>query len=43
MMVEEVERSLFDALCVVKRVLETQELVGGGGSTEIALATHLEE
>jgi len=39
---EEVERSLHDALCVVKRTLESQAVVPGGGCVEAALSIHLE-
>ena len=36
------ERSVHDALCVVKRVLESQEVVAGGGAVEAALSIFLE-
>ena len=36
------ERSVHDALCVVKRVLESQEVVAGGGSVEAALSIFLD-
>jgi len=39
---EEVERSLHDALCVVKRTLESKSVVPGGGCVEAALSIHLE-
>jgi len=39
---EEVERSLHDALCVVKRTLESKSVVAGGGCVEAALSIHLE-
>lgn len=39
---DEVERSLHDALCVIKRVLEGKQLVAGGGAVETALSLHLE-
>ena len=39
---DEMERSIHDALCVVKRVLESQSLVCGGGSVEAALSVYLE-
>lgn len=42
-MLEEVHRSLHDAMCIVKRVLESKSLVCGGGAVEAALAMHLEE
>ena len=37
-MCDEIERSLHDALCVVKRVFESKSLVCGGGSVEAALS-----
>jgi T-complex protein 1 subunit alpha len=37
MMLEEVERSLHDSLCVLKRTLECGYVVAGGGACEIAL------
>lgn len=36
------ERSVHDALCVVKRVLESKTLVVGGGAVEVALSIYLE-
>merc|ERR1712212_82503 len=39
---DEMERSIHDALCVVKRVLESNSLVCGGGSVEAALSVYLE-
>lgn len=41
-MCDEVERSLHDALCAVKRVIESKNLVTGGGSVESALSIYLE-
>lgn len=41
-MVDEMERSLHDALCVVKRVLESKTVVPGGGAIEAALSIYLE-
>lgn len=41
-MVDEMERSMHDALCVVKRVLESKSLVPGGGCVEAALSIYLE-
>lgn len=35
-------RSLHDALCVVKRVLESKSLVAGGGAVEAALSIYLD-
>ncbi|KRT83738.1 hypothetical protein AMK59_4675, partial [Oryctes borbonicus] len=39
---DEMERSIHDALCVVKRVLESKSVVAGGGSVEAALSIYLE-
>uniref|UniRef100_A0A8D8SUM6 T-complex protein 1 subunit alpha n=2 Tax=Cacopsylla melanoneura TaxID=428564 RepID=A0A8D8SUM6_9HEMI len=39
---DEMERSIHDALCVVKRVLESKHLVAGGGAVEAALSIYLE-
>merc|ERR1711911_145607 len=39
---DEMERSVHDALCVVKRVLESKTLVVGGGAVEVALSIYLE-
>ena len=39
---DEMERSVHDALCVVKRVLESKSVVAGGGSVEAALSICLE-
>lgn len=36
------ERSVHDALCVVKRVLEGKKFVAGGGCVEAALSIYLE-
>lgn len=41
-MLEEIERSLHDSLCVIKRVLESGRVVPGGGAVETALAVYLE-
>ena len=41
-MVDEMERSVHDALCVVKRVLESKTVVPGGGAVEAALSIYLE-
>ena len=41
-MVDEIERSVHDALCVVKRVLESNTVVPGGGAVETALSIYLE-
>ncbi|XP_074242936.1 T-complex protein 1 subunit alpha-like [Saimiri boliviensis] len=41
-MCDEMERSSHDALCVVKRVLESKSVVPGGGAVEAALSIYLE-
>jgi len=41
-MLDEVDRSLHDALCVVKRVLESNSVVPGGGCVETALSIFME-
>jgi T-complex protein 1 subunit alpha len=43
MMCDEVERSLHDSLCVIKRTLESGFVVAGGGACEIALGIKLED
>jgi len=42
-MLDEIERSVHDALCVVKRVLESKAVVPGGGAVEAALSIYLEK
>ena len=42
-MLDEMDRSLHDALCVVKRMLESNTLVAGGGAVEAALSVYLED
>merc|ERR1712151_836535 len=42
-MLDEIDRSLHDSLCVVKRVLESNKLVAGGGAVEVALAIYLDD
>jgi T-complex protein 1 subunit alpha len=41
-MLDEIDRSFHDCLCVVKRVLETKSVVPGGGCVEAALSVYLE-
>lgn len=36
------ERSIHDSLCVIKRVLESKNVVAGGGCVEAALSIYLE-
>lgn len=38
----EVERSLHDSMCVIKRVLESNSVVAGGGAVEVALSVYLD-
>ena len=39
---DEMERSLHDAMCVVKRVLESNDVVPGGGAVEAGLSIYLD-
>jgi T-complex protein 1 subunit alpha len=39
---DEMERSIHDSLCVVKRVMESKNVVVGGGTVEAALSIYLE-
>ncbi|XP_068634158.1 T-complex protein 1 subunit alpha-like [Aristolochia californica] len=41
-MLDEMERALHDALCIVKRTLESNVVVAGGGAVEAALSVFLE-
>jgi len=41
-MLDEVERSLHDALEVVKRCMESKSVVPGGGAVEVALSVYME-
>lgn len=43
MMCDEVERSVHDSICVVKRTLESGFLVPGGGACEIALSNKIDD
>lgn len=40
---EEVERSMHDSLCVIKRVLESNSVVPGGGCVEVGLSIFLDD
>jgi T-complex protein 1 subunit alpha len=42
-LLDEVDRSLHDSLCVLKRTLESGKVVSGGGSVETALSVYLEK
>lgn len=41
-MLDEIDRSLHDAMCAVKRCLESKKVVPGGGACEGALSVHME-
>ncbi|KAI9598158.1 T-complex protein 1 subunit alpha [Syncephalis fuscata] len=41
-MLDEMDRSLHDSLCVIKRTLESGSVVPGGGAVETALSIYLE-
>lgn len=41
-MLDEIDRSLYDSLCVVRRVLESKKVVPGGGCVEVALSMYME-
>jgi len=43
LLIDEVERSVHDSLCVVKRCLESGYVVAGGGCVESALSIYLED
>jgi thermosome len=43
LIVDEAERAIHDALCVVRDVVEDQKLVGGGGAPELETAIKLRE
>lgn len=40
---DEVDRSLHDSLCVIKRILESNSIVTGGGAVEAALSVYLDD
>lgn len=42
-MLDEMDRALHDSLCVVKRVLESNAVVAGGGAVETALSIYLDD
>ena len=39
---DEIERSIHDSLCVVKRVIESNSVVPGGGAVEVGLSIYLD-
>jgi len=42
-MLDEMDRALHDSLCVIKRMLESNSLVAGGGAVEAGLSIYLED
>lgn len=42
-MIDEVDRSIHDALCVIRRTLESNKVVAGGGACEVSLSIHLDD
>lgn len=42
-MLDEMDRSVHDSLCVIKRVLESKKVVPGGGAVEAALSVYLDK
>ena len=42
-MLDEMDRALHDSLCVIKRMLESNSLVAGGGALETSLSIALED
>lgn len=42
-MLDEIERSVHDSICAVKRVMESGKVVAGGGAIETALNVYLED
>jgi T-complex protein 1 subunit alpha len=40
---DELERSLHDSLCIIKRVLESRSIVAGGGAVEVGLSIYLDD
>ena len=40
---DEIERSIHDSLCVIKRVLESKKVVPGGGAVEVSLSVYLDD
>ena len=41
-MLDEIHRSIHDALCIVKRTIESSSVIVGGGATDVALSVHLD-
>ena len=42
-MLDEIDRSLHDSICVLKRTLESGKIVAGGGAVEVALSVYLDK
>ncbi len=42
-MLDEMDRALHDSLCVIKRIIESNSLVAGGGAVETSLSIYLDE
>jgi chaperonin GroEL (HSP60 family) len=42
-MLDEMERSIHDCLCAIKRTLESNSVVPGGGCVEASLSIYLEK
>ncbi len=43
LLIDEVERSVHDALCIVRCIVKNKGVLGGGGAIEIELSRKLEE
>lgn len=43
LVIDEAERSLHDALCVIRSLIKSRGLITGGGSVELEVATRLQE
>lgn len=41
-MLDEMDRALHDSLCVVKRMIESNNIVAGGGAVEVAVSMYLD-
>lgn len=42
-MIDEADRSLHDALCVIRSLIKSRALITGGGSVELEIANQLQE
>ena len=43
LVIDEAERSLHDALCVIRSLVKSKALITGGGSVELEIANELQE